>query len=240
MLPAFRTGLQAIGEGARIGEDRGREYLTPPGGGVPFFPTRGRSSVVELNLAKVDVVGSNPIGRSNFLHPVSTDGVWCFLGRCSLPGDAVARTNPKGKSPQAKNSKARNPKARNPKAGKPTSGAREAKAGKRTDARGKAQPPIRVGKSKIHGQGLFATADFPADTLILALAGRPTDEDGEHVIWFHGEDGMEGFEITNEARFVNHARKPNAVFYDEELWTLRAIRRGEEITHDYGEDWRDL
>lgn len=102
------------------------------------------------------------------------------------------------------------------------------------------RPAVRVGRSTIHGQGLFAAADIPADTLILVLDGRATDADGEHVIWFHGESGMEGYEITNEARFVNHARKPNAVFYDEELWSLRPIRAGDEITHDYGEDWHHL
>ena len=39
---------------------------------------------------------------------------------------------------------------------------------------------------------------------------------------------------------VNHSRKPNASFYGDELEALRAIRPGEEITHDYGCDWADV
>ena len=101
-------------------------------------------------------------------------------------------------------------------------------------------PLIRVGPSAIHGQGLFAAVDIPADTVVLVIEGRPTDEDGEHVIWVHGEEGMEGFEIVNEARYVNHSTQPNAAFYDEELISLRAIAAGEEITHHYGTDWEDL
>ena len=41
----------------------------------------------------------------------------------------------------------------------------------------------------------------------------------------------------NELRYVNHSRKPNASFYGDELEALRAIRPGEEITHDYGWEW---
>ncbi len=39
----------------------------------------GRSSVVELNLAKVDVVGSNPIGRSKAERVESSDSARFFL-----------------------------------------------------------------------------------------------------------------------------------------------------------------
>ncbi len=152
--------------------------------------------MVELHLAKVNVVGSNPIGRSSSPHPVPSGGVRSFL---------------RGQTQVAK--------------------------GKTIDG----QPAVRVGTSTIHGRGLFAADDIPADTLILTIDGRPTDEDGEHVIWFHGDDGsLEGFEITNDARFVNHASEPNAIFVDDELWSLRTIPAGEEITHHYGEDWAHL
>jgi hypothetical protein len=95
------------------------------------------------------------------------------------------------------------------------------------------EAPIYVAPSRIHGRGLFAARDIPADTLILRIQGRAAKRDGPHVIW--PADGAKGggFLVTNEARYVNHADKPNAAFYDMELWSVRRIREGEEITHDY-------
>ncbi len=100
---------------------------------------------------------------------------------------------------------------------------------------------VQVKDSGIHGKGLFAAASIPADTLLLTIEGRPTAEDGTYVIWETEEDGTPaGFLITNEARYVNHARDANAAFFGRELWSLRPIRKGEEITHHYGPDWDDL
>lgn len=95
--------------------------------------------------------------------------------------------------------------------------------------------------SGIHGKGLFAAAQIPGDTLIITIEGRATKRDGTYVIW--SEDGAgtpQGLRITNDARFVNHSTKPNAAFFGEELWSLRRIRKGEELTHHYGSDWNDV
>ena len=101
--------------------------------------------------------------------------------------------------------------------------------------------PFEVRDSGIHGKGLFATADIPADTHIVTIEGRPTRRDGTYVIWTVEEgEQPEGFLITNDAKYVNHSRKPNAAFYDLELWSLRRIRKGEEITHHYGADWNEI
>ncbi len=101
-------------------------------------------------------------------------------------------------------------------------------------------PLTRVEDSGIHGKGLFATANIPADTLIMSIEGKKTSKDGIYVIWIETDDGPEGFEITSDARYVNHDANPNAIFYDDELWSLRRIRKGEEITHHYGDDWNEL
>lgn len=99
-------------------------------------------------------------------------------------------------------------------------------------------PAVRVAPSGLHGQGLFADEDIPADVCILPLVGRPTGRDGPHVLWIEEEEGPpRGLRLTNEARYVNHARDANAALYDEGLYSLRSIRKGEEITHDYGPDW---
>ncbi|MDF1702676.1 MAG: SET domain-containing protein-lysine N-methyltransferase [Planctomycetota bacterium] len=100
------------------------------------------------------------------------------------------------------------------------------------------QPFVHVKDSGIHGKGLFASRAIPADTLILTIEGRPTKRDGTYVIWSEGEDGdPEGLVITNDARYVNHSLSPNAAFFDLELWSLKAIRKGAEVTHHYGPDW---
>jgi SET domain-containing protein len=102
-------------------------------------------------------------------------------------------------------------------------------------------PFCHVKTSGIHGKGLFAARAIPADTLIIAIEGKPTTRDGTYVIWSDDDDGeLQGLRITNDARFANHSAKPNAAFYGDELWSLRAIRRGEELTHHYGSDWDDL
>ena len=99
---------------------------------------------------------------------------------------------------------------------------------------------VYVAKSAIHGRGLFAACDIPADSFILRIEGKPTQREGMHVIWYEDEEGEHGFRITNEAQFVNHSNKANAAFYELDLWSLRAIRKDEELTHNYGESWADL
>ena len=102
-------------------------------------------------------------------------------------------------------------------------------------------PAIHVKDSPRHGKGLFASEDIPADTLIITIQGRTTRRDGTYVIWTQDEgDEPEGFLITNDGKYVNHSRTPNAAFYDLELWSLRRIRAGEEITHHYGPEWNDI
>lgn len=98
-----------------------------------------------------------------------------------------------------------------------------------------------VRPSSIHGQGLFAEHPIPADTLIGVYDGpRVTDEadDGDHVLWIEDDAGQWfGIDGRNAMRYVNHSKSPNAVFYDAELWSIRDIAPGEEITHDYGDGW---
>ena len=116
---------------------------------------------------------------------------------------------------------------------------RRGKQRKRTAGKkNKPAPLYEVRSSGIHGRGLFATESIPADTLIGTIEGKPTTRHGAYTIWFEDESGeAEGLRITNALRFVNHARPPNAAFFDTELWSLRRIRPGDEITHDYGPGW---
>lgn len=100
-------------------------------------------------------------------------------------------------------------------------------------------PLLRVANSSIHGRGLFARENIPAEAFIGNYAGKPTQINGMHVLWTWDEDSDQwvGVDGDNEMRFLNHSNKPNAEFYDTDLYALRDIVVGEEITFDY--QWDD-
>ncbi len=102
-------------------------------------------------------------------------------------------------------------------------------------------PMVYVADSAIHGRGLFAQKKIKAEQFIGTYAGPATQTDGMHVLWLWNEarDRWEGIDGKNEMRFLNHSSQPNADWWDEDLYALRDIAKGEEITFDYGEDWAD-
>jgi len=103
---------------------------------------------------------------------------------------------------------------------------------------------FEVGDSGIHGKGLFAARKITKGKVIGTYDGPKvhTDaEDGDHVLWIEDVDGsFYGIDGQNELRYVNHSTKANASFEGEELTALRDIKKGEELTHHYGDDWMDL
>lgn len=100
---------------------------------------------------------------------------------------------------------------------------------------------FKVKRSTIHGRGVFATESIHKGTCIGKYSGPKTHSDGSYVLWVPRCGGsLVGIKGTNSLRFVNHSRKPNAAFFDVELIALRNITPGEEITFDYGLDWRDI
>jgi uncharacterized protein len=101
--------------------------------------------------------------------------------------------------------------------------------------------PYVVKKSRIHGKGLFATAPIAKDTYIGSLEGPRTRRDGPHVLWVFEEDGsVYGIHAQNELKYANHSGRPNAYLDGEEMYALRDIQTGEEITFHYGDDWADV
>lgn len=100
------------------------------------------------------------------------------------------------------------------------------------------KPPIKVGPSKIHGKGLFASAPIKKGQLLGYLETRPAKKDGPHVLWC--KDGTEGHRVKCDFRFINHSTRPNVAYYDDfSVVALRDIKAGEELTHHYGDDWVD-
>jgi uncharacterized protein len=103
-------------------------------------------------------------------------------------------------------------------------------------------PLVYVDSSAIHGHGLFAAVAIGKGTHIGSYDGPPARRDGTHVLWVYEEDEDKwvGRDGRNVLRYCNHSSQPNAAFDGFELYAIRGIRPGEEITFHYGEDWEDI
>ena len=102
------------------------------------------------------------------------------------------------------------------------------------------------------GEGVFATRKIPAGARIIEYAGkRITETQAEkrfgldpenphHTFFFSLESGklIDGGDQGNDARWINHACKPNCEAQEEKgrvfVHALRDIARGEELFYDYG------
>lgn len=93
---------------------------------------------------------------------------------------------------------------------------------------------FEVRESPLHGRGLFARAFIPADTVLGHLVTEPAGDhelDGPYVLWVDGERPVK---VTCDLRYINHSETPNAAYYDDlTVVSLRDIRPGEELLHDY-------
>lgn len=116
-----------------------------------------------------------------------------------------------------------------------------------------ANPMYAVRRSKIHGNGVFATRKIAAETKIVEYKGEritwkeadsrdPHDpENPFHTFYFSLEDGkhvIDGGVRGNDSRWINHSCDPNCEAREEEgrvfIYAVRDIRRGEELNYDYG------
>lgn len=97
---------------------------------------------------------------------------------------------------------------------------------------------VGVAPSPIHGCGVFARQDLVLGSFIGTYDGTATAENGRHVLWVEDGDRWIGRDGSPPLKFLNHAHQPNAEFDGFDLYALRDIVSGEEITFDYGEEWR--
>ena len=94
---------------------------------------------------------------------------------------------------------------------------------------------VYVAPSRIHGRGLFAKTRIKRDTYIGTYEGPQAKRDGKYVLWLTDERGnATGRRGLNALRYLNHSSKPNAEFYEYDLYALKSIAPDEEITIDYG------
>ena len=92
-------------------------------------------------------------------------------------------------------------------------------------------------ESDIHGKGLFARVEIIAGEYMGTYDGPEADENGSHVLWVESDgDKWVGRDGMNLLRFINHASDPHAEFYGFDLYALKNIGVGEEVTINYGEE----
>lgn len=112
--------------------------------------------------------------------------------------------------------------------------------------------PLRIAKSLIAGRGAFAVADIPAKKKLGNMGGeiisykeaqRRVRRQPHNVLFmveFDQEDiALDASISSNELRHINHSCEPNTfmrrAYRKVEFYTLQPIKRGEELTCDYGE-----
>lgn len=114
-------------------------------------------------------------------------------------------------------------------------------------------------QSPIHGNGVFAAQDLAKGTRVIEYRGRrlthsqanrmyANDVDSGHTFLFTLNEKylIDGGDGGNDARWINHGCAPNCQAWVIEskqgdksrdrivIETRRAIRKGEELTYDYG------
>lgn len=117
--------------------------------------------------------------------------------------------------------------------------------------RGKYEPQgwqVRVKRSSA-GLGLFAGQDIPKGACIIEYKGRVISEKeaytsrSKYLFEVTKKMTIDGTARTNTARYANHSCLPNAEIeiYKRRVYLMarKAIKEGEEIVYDYGEEYFD-
>ena len=125
-----------------------------------------------------------------------------------------------------------------------------------------ASPPeapryFELRRSKIQGQGAFATEPIKKGTKIIEYTGERISNDEadrryddaemqrHHTFLFtlSSRTIVDGNVDGNESRFINHSCDPNceAIIDRSRIWIYakRNIQPGEELAYDYQYEWRD-
>lgn len=94
---------------------------------------------------------------------------------------------------------------------------------------------LYVGKSRIHGQGLFTKVAIGSDEVLGYCKTRKARDPGLHTLTL---DCGAQYDVTCKLKYINHSKQPNVIYYDDfSVMSLRDIDADEELTHDYGEEW---
>ena len=139
------------------------------------------------------------------------------------------------------------------------------RAGPRPSKGGKLPAFVRLGRSGLHGFGLFARDFIPQDTQIIEYVGeRITKAEAQrreerrlarlaaggdgcvYIFELNRRHDLDGQVLWNPARRINHSCRPNCESQQGRgrIWIVarRDIAPDEELTYDYGfpySEWRD-
>lgn len=108
---------------------------------------------------------------------------------------------------------------------------------------------ISVKRSKISGLGLFADKNYKKGDFVIQYAGKkvPIAEfekmaSNRYIYEFNTKWVIDGSSRENKARYINHSCRPNLepfIGKAVRLYALKAIRPGDELTVNYGKEYRD-
>jgi SET domain-containing protein len=112
--------------------------------------------------------------------------------------------------------------------------------------------PYRIGRAE-SGLGLFATAPIKKGSFIVEYSGRRITNaesarretrGARYMFEINARWTLDGSTRRNVGRYANHSCRPNAesdvVKGKVILRAIKAIKPGEEITYDYGEEYFEL
>ena len=112
---------------------------------------------------------------------------------------------------------------------------------------------VTVGKSKIHGKGLYALKKIPARKKIGSLAGeiiskklareKAKENESISIVELWNGKALDASKINNDLRYINHSCRPNTYMRTlgnhVEFYALRSIKANEELTCNYGPTHHD-
>jgi SET domain-containing protein len=106
---------------------------------------------------------------------------------------------------------------------------------------------VRIGISRIDGEGLFAAIDIKQGIRIIRYIGekitkhesdRRLAENNAYIFELNDRYALDGQSLKNIARYINHSCEPNCEvqMINNTVWIVASkdIQEGEELTYDYG------
>lgn len=114
-----------------------------------------------------------------------------------------------------------------------------------------APQPFRLSVRRSHsGRGLFAEERIPKGACVIEYTGRPAtarqmkENRGKYLFWTSDASMIDGNIPSNIARFINHSCAPNCEIDIRKrrifVFARRAIKPGEELSYDYGEEYFEM
>ncbi|WP_126970621.1 SET domain-containing protein [Gynurincola endophyticus] len=108
---------------------------------------------------------------------------------------------------------------------------------------------VEIARSKIAGDGLYAAVPIPAKRKLGDMGGKivsirtarkiAKQQKSISIVEFEDDKALLADIPGNDLRFINHSCAPNTYMrlfrHRVEFYTLRAIKKGEELTCNYGE-----